>query len=390
MYNLEQRRFEFQLADAQKSFSFLKTRLKRHRSITSLKPSSASYTFRFFLMIELCGLTKSFLGKPAIQDIDLFIQEGEIFGIIGKSGAGKSTLLRCINLLERPEAGEVIVDGQNLMTLSRKELASARHKIAMIFQHFNLLNSKTVYENIALPMRIQGIDEDSIKIKIEELLPVVELIDKKEAYPSQLSGGQKQRVAIARALTCSPKVLLCDEATSALDPETTEAILKLLQKINTLYGITIVLITHEMDVIKRICKRVSVIEDSNIIETAALSSVFNKKDSVARTMLYKQLSPELPDWLNNKLAGYATEKPLLRLFFQGAEATVPFISETSRELKLNINILLANIDSYDSTVCGVVIVELTAHPLLLEEFLKRCEQAGLTVEILGYVLPDGI
>lgn len=341
-------------------------------------------------MIELCGVTKSFAGKPALQDVNLFIQEGEIFGIIGKSGAGKSTLLRCINLLERPDQGEIIVDGQNLISLSTTELAIARHKIAMIFQHFNLLNSKTVYENIALPMRIQGIDEESIKIKIDELLPVVELTEKAQAYPSQLSGGQKQRVAIARALSCSPKVLLCDEATSALDPETTEAILNLLQKINSLYGITIVLITHEMEVIKRICKRVSVIEQSKIIETTALANIFNKEDSAARIMFYKQLCPELPSWLNDKLAPYATDKPLLRLFFKGTEATVPFISQTSRDLKLDINILLANIDNFDTTVCGVAIVEIVASQFLLEEFIQRCEQAGLTVEILGYVVPDAI
>ena len=341
-------------------------------------------------MIELCGLTKSFAGKAAIQDIALYIQEGDIFGIIGKSGAGKSTLLRCINLLERPEIGKVIVDGQDLMALSRKELAEARHKIAMIFQHFNLLNSKTVYENIALPMRIQGIDDESIKLKIEQLLPIVELTDKKEAYPSQLSGGQKQRVAIARALTCSPKVLLCDEATSAQDPETTESILNLLKKINALYGITIVLITHEMDVIKRICKRVAVIEDSHIVETSALADVFNKEGSAARAMLYKQLSPELPVWLSNKVTPNPTDRPLLRLFFQGTEATVPFISETSRKLKLDINILLANIDSYDTTLCGVIIVELTANQLVLQDFLKCCDNAGLTLEMLGYVLPDDI
>jgi D-methionine transport system ATP-binding protein len=341
-------------------------------------------------MIELSGLTKSFSGKPAVQDVNLFIQEGEIFGIIGKSGAGKSTLLRCINLLERPDAGEVIIDGQYLMSLSRKDLALARHKIAMIFQHFNLLNSKNVYDNIALPMRIQGIDEESIKQKIEELLPVVELKDKKDAYPSQLSGGQKQRVAIARALSCSPKILLCDEATSALDPETTDAILVLLKKINALYGITIVLITHEMDVVKRICNRLSVMVNGAIVETTALANVFNKPDSLARSMLYAQLSPELPACLSSRLAGYATIRPLLRLFFKGEEATVPFISQTSRELNIDINILLANIDRFDGVTCGVLVIELTAHQLLLEAFLERCKQAELTVEILGYVLPDGI
>lgn len=341
-------------------------------------------------MIELCGLSKSFSGKNALQDIDLFIQEGEIFGVIGKSGAGKSTLLRCINLLERPDCGEVIIDGHDLMNMSAKKLALARHKIAMIFQHFNLLNSKTVYDNIALPMRIQGMDEASIKLKIEELLPVVELSEKKDAYPSQLSGGQKQRVAIARALSCAPKILLCDEATSALDPETTDAILALLKKINALYGITIVLITHEMEVIKRICSRIAVMAEGKIVETTALSNVFNNPESLARSMLYAQLSPELPPCLTSRMATYATEKPLLRLFFQGEEATVPFISQASRELKLDINILLANIDRYDAMTCGVVVIELTANQLLLEAFLTRCNDAGLTVEVLGYVLPNGL
>ncbi|MCW8397815.1 methionine ABC transporter ATP-binding protein [Legionella sp. PATHC038] len=341
-------------------------------------------------MIELIGLSKSFSGKSVLRDINLFIQEGEIFGIIGRSGAGKSTLLRCINLLERPDKGDVLIDGQDLTTLSRKNLALARHKMAMIFQQFNLLNSKNVYDNIALPMRIQGIDEESIRNKIEELLPIVELTDKKLAYPAQLSGGQKQRVAIARALSCSPKILLCDEATSALDPETTDSILALLKKINSLYGITIVLITHEMDVVKRICNRLAVMVDGELAETTALANVFNKKDSLARSMLYAQLSPQLPECLTNKLADYVTDKPLLRLFFQGEEATVPFISQTSRELNLDINILLANIDRYDTVTCGVLVVELTAHPFLLEAFIERCEQAKLTVEVLGYVLPDGI
>ncbi|MGC1182684.1 ATP-binding cassette domain-containing protein [Legionella sp.] len=341
-------------------------------------------------MIDLIRLTKSFSGKPVLQDINLFIQEGEIFGIIGKSGAGKSTLLRCINLLERPDEGDVVIDGQYLNSLSRKNLALARHKMAMIFQQFNLLNSKNVYDNIALPMRIQGINEDLIDAKIKELLPIVELTDKKFAYPHQLSGGQKQRVAIARALSCSPKILLCDEATSALDPETTDAILILLKKINTLYGITIVLITHEMDIVKRICQRLAVIEQGKLIETVALANVFNKNDSVARTMLYAQLSPKLPECLTSRVASYITDKPLLRLFFQGEEATVPFISQTSRELNLDINILLANIDRFDTVTCGVLIVELTAHQFLLEAFIERCKHAKLTVEVLGYVLPDGI
>jgi D-methionine transport system ATP-binding protein len=339
-------------------------------------------------MIELNGLTKSYNETPALRDVNLFVQEGEIFGIIGKSGAGKSTLLRSINLLEQPDQGEVIVDNETITELTPANLRKARHKMAMIFQHFNLLNSKTVYDNIALPMRIQGINEESIKTKIDELLPLVELSNKVNAYPDQLSGGQKQRVAIARALSCSPKILLCDEATSALDPETTNSILELLKKINQLYGITMVLITHEMEVVKRICHRLAVMENGEIVETAALSNVFSKEESVAKTMLYNQLSPQLPSCLSGNLSNFPNNKPLLRLFFQGETATIPFISKTSRELHLDINILLANIDRFDTITCGVLVVELTANESLLKQFIERCEIANLTVEILGYVTDD--
>lgn len=341
-------------------------------------------------MIELNGLTKSYADNVALNNINLFIQEGEIFGLIGKSGAGKSTLIRSINLLERPDRGEVIIDNEVISSLPRNKLRQARHKMAMIFQHFNLLNSKTVYENIALPLRIQGMDEESINNKIEELLPLVELTEKARAYPAQLSGGQKQRVAIARALSCSPKILLCDEATSALDPETTNSILELLKKINSLYGITIVLITHEMEVIKRICHRLAVMEAGKIIETVALSNVFNKEVSPARTLLYAQLSPKLPTCLIGHISTIPNEKPLLRLFFQGETATIPFISKTSRDLHLDINILLANIDRFDSITCGVLVVELTADYSLLNQFIKRCEEAKLTVEILGYVTDNAL
>lgn len=338
-------------------------------------------------MIELLNVTKSYDNDHiALNNINLFIQEGEIFGIIGKSGAGKSTLLRCLNLLEQPNRGEIIIDGESLTQLTRQGLRQARHKIAMIFQHFNLLHSKTVYDNIALPMRIQGMSETSIQEKIAELLPLVELNDKARAYPAQLSGGQKQRVAIARALTCNPKILLCDEATSALDPQTTRAILALLKKINQLYGITIVLITHEMDAVKQICHRLAIMEQGNIIETAALAGVLTNKNSLARGMLYNQLSPKIPDCIACRLSNQPNNKPLLRLFFEGENATMPFISTTSRDLQLDINILLANIDRLDGVSCGVLIVELNATELVLQAFIARCEQANLTVEKLGYVI----
>lgn len=336
-------------------------------------------------MIELVGLNKSFADTTALSDINLFIQEGEIFGIIGKSGAGKSTLLRSINLLEHPSSGDVIIDNQSITHLKHKQLRVARHKMAMIFQQFNLLNAKNVYDNIAIPMRIQGFDETTISNKIDELLPLVELANKREAFPAQLSGGQKQRVAIARALSCSPKILLCDEATSALDPETTDAILQLLKKINRLYGITIVLITHEMDVVKRICHRLAVMEEGAIIELTSLAEAFKNPYSQARSMLYAQLSPELPACLANSLSTTPTDKPLLRLFFQGETATLPFISQTSRELNIDINILLANIDRFDTLTCGVLVVELRANSSLLTSFTERCANANLTVEVLGYV-----
>ncbi len=341
-------------------------------------------------MIELSGLTKSYQDHVALDNINLFVQEGEIFGIIGKSGAGKSTVLRSVNLLERPDKGEVLIDGENITHLTSKRLHQARHKTAMIFQQFNLLNAKTVYDNIALPMRIQGIDEATIDNKINELLPLVELADKKFAYPAQLSGGQKQRVAIARALSCSPKILLCDEATSALDPETTDAILALLKKINLMYGITILLITHEMDVVKRICHRLAIMDAGKIIETTALANVFANKDSLARGLLYAQLSPELPPCLKSTLSDVPNTKPLLRLFFEGEGATIPFISQTSRELKLDINILLANIDRFDTLTCGVLVIELTANHELLKAFIKRCEQFNLSVEVIGYVTNDAV
>lgn len=336
-------------------------------------------------MIELSGLTKTFADHIALDKVDLFIQEGEIFGIIGQSGAGKSTLLRCMNLLERPDGGEIIIDGQNICKLNARQLRLERQKTAMIFQHFNLLANLTVFDNIALPMRIQGFSEDEIKTKIDELLNLVGLTEKASAWPSQLSGGQKQRVAIARALSCSPKILLCDEATSALDPATTDSILALLKQINQLYGITIVLITHEMDVIKRICHRLAVMEKGRIIEQSSLAQAFTNPQSLARELLFAQLSPELPPCLSSQLVDFATDRCLLRLFFEGEEATVPFISKTSRELNININILLANIDRFDTLTCGVLVVEVQASSILLDQFKKACHEAEITVETIGYV-----
>lgn len=341
-------------------------------------------------MIELNQISKTFGDTKALSDINLFIQEGEIFGIIGKSGAGKSTLLRIINLLERPDSGDVTVDNVLISHAGEQALLQARHKIAMIFQQFNLLNSKTVFENIVLPLKIQKIPLMDIDEKIDELLSLVGLSDKKYAYPTALSGGEKQRVAIARALIVNPKVLLCDEATSALDPYNTEAILTLLKKVNQMYGITIVLITHDMSVVKQICHRLAVIERGCLIEVDSLSGVIGRKHSVARGLLFAKLMPKLPECLSSRLTQTVNHKPLLRLVFQGNAATVPFISQTSRELVMDINILLANMDRVDDITCGVLVVELDADPERLQMFISRCQQVGLTVEILGYVMDSHI
>lgn len=336
-------------------------------------------------MIELVGLNKAFDSHVALRDVSVLIQKGEIFGVIGKSGAGKSTALRCMNLLERPDTGEIWVDGESLLTLSDKALRRMRQKIGMVFQHFNLLASKTVYDNIALPLRIQGMSEKEIQLRVDELLFLVELQDKKQAYPSQLSGGQKQRVAIARSLASSPKILLCDEATSALDPATTASILALLKKINQHYGITIVLITHEMDVVKQLCHRVAVMEDGRLVENRVLSEVFKYPDSRLRQLLYAQLTPQLPTYLADKLSFEPSERAILRLLFQGDSATAPFISQISRELQISINILLANLEHIDTVTFGVLIVEIVADGGMLAKFIERCEALQLGVEVLGYV-----
>lgn len=230
-------------------------------------------------MIELKNISKQFEVKgkkiTALDNVNLEVPKGTIYGVIGASGAGKSTLIRCVNLLERPTMGQVIVDGQELTAMSDKELIKARRNIAMIFQHFNLLSSQTVFENVALSLRLSNTPKERVEKKVNELLELVGLTDRKDVYPANLSGGQKQRVAIARALASDPHVLLCDEATSALDPATTQSILQLLKDINKRLGLTILLITHEMEVVKRICDRVAVIDKGQLIESGSVSEIFS-------------------------------------------------------------------------------------------------------------------
>lgn len=340
-------------------------------------------------MITLTNVSKVYAnGFRALDDINLTIKQGEIFGIIGESGAGKSTLLRSINLLEEPSSGKVSVDGEELTALNPHQLRLARFKQAMIFQHFNLLANKTVYDNIAVAMQIQGKKTDVIANKITQLLDLVDLSDKRNAYPSELSGGQKQRVAIARALSCDPKLLLCDEATSALDPNTTGAILDLLKNINAQLGITIVLITHQMDVIKQLCHRVALISAGQIIENVAVKEITQLPEkSLTKQLFIKQFTPKLPDYLRNTLTHAPQENtfPIARCLFHHNTAARPLISRLSRELTMDINILQANIDAIDNTTFGVLIVELRGSKEAITQFYQRAEQQKLSVEVIGYV-----
>ena len=303
-------------------------------------------------MIELKNLGKTFTTKEqdivALKDIDLTINDGEIFGIIGLSGAGKSTLVRCINLLERPTEGDVLIDGQSLTKMPRKELLKTRRNIGMIFQGFNLLEQRTVLKNICYPLEIAKTPKAEAEARARELLKVVGLEDREKAYPAQLSGGQKQRVAIARALATNPKYLLCDEATSALDPNTTRSILELLREINRTMGVTIVVITHEMKVIDTICDRVAIIDHSRIAEVGKVSDVFSSpKSDIARELI-------LP-MANTSPASYGRR---LRIVFDGTSSQKPLVANMIMTCQVPVNILFADIKDVNGASFGHMIIEL--------------------------------
>ena len=285
----------------------------------------------------------------ALEDINLTINDGEIFGIIGLSGAGKSTLVRCINLLEEPTDGQVVIDGKSVTELSRKELLKLRQSIGMIFQGFNLLAQRSVLRNVCYPLEIAGVGRKEARARAMELLHMVGLADRANSYPSQLSGGQKQRVAIARALATSPKYLLCDEATSALDPNTTRSILELLREINNSLGVTIVVITHEMKVIDQICDRVAVIDHSRIAEEGKVSEVFtNPKSQIARDLIIPKERTVLD----------TTGGRRLRLTFEGEYSNAPVISEMVLECQAPVNILFADTKEFEGVIHGQMIIEL--------------------------------
>ena len=304
-------------------------------------------------MIELKHLSKTYRTQEkeivALEDINLTINDGEIFGIIGLSGAGKSTLVRCINLLEEPTDGQVIIDGKSVTELSRKELLKLRQSIGMIFQGFNLLAQRSVLNNVCYPLEIAGVGRKEAKARAMELLHMVGLADRANSYPSQLSGGQKQRVAIARALATSPKYLLCDEATSALDPNTTRSILELLREINNSLGVTIVVIAHEMKVIDQICDRVAVIDHSRIAEEGKVSEVFtNPRSQIARDLIIPRERTVLD----------TTGGRRLRLTFEGDYSNAPVISEMVLECQAPVNILFADTKEFEGVIHGQMIIEL--------------------------------
>ena len=344
-------------------------------------------------MIELSHIEKTYNGPdgpvPALKGIDLTVGNGEIYGIIGLSGAGKSTLIRCINLLERPTKGQVIVDGKDLTAMSADELRAARQNIGMIFQHFNLLTSATVYDNIAFPLRLAKTPEEKIRAKVEPLLTLVGLSDKAHQYPSQLSGGQKQRVGIARALANDPKVLLSDEATSALDPQTTKAILELMRDINQKLGITIVIITHEMQVIKDICDKVAVIEDGVITERGPVLDVFtNPQRPLTKEFISAVMSSELPAALQGKPIAKepVSGAPLLVwLTFIGDSADEPVIAALIRRFPIDVSILYGNIDHIKDTPYGRLLIGLSGAQDSIDEALTYLSQRDLRIEVIGYV-----
>ena len=338
-------------------------------------------------MIKLKNLYKTYnqAGRQveAVKNVNLEIQKGEIFGVIGYSGAGKSSLIRCVNLLEIPTSGSVEVNGVELTGLAEKPLREARRKIGMIFQHFNLLSSSTVFENVAAPLRLVNTPKKDIEKKVTELLHLVGLADKGGSYPSQLSGGQKQRVAIARALANDPEILLCDEATSALDPQTTDSILDLLLDINRKLRITIMLITHEMHVIKKICDHVAVMENGQVIEQGSVLDIFSKpKTQTTRNFIKNIFDINLPESLQVKFKRESANGELIRVSFIGENTTEPFFAELATRFPLRPNILFGNITQIKDTTFGSLILKLNGEASVIRGAIDYLKAEGLTVEVL--------
>ena len=344
-------------------------------------------------MIKLNNITKIFTlpdkKLTALDNVSLHVPKGQICGVIGASGAGKSTLIRCVNLLERPTHGAVIIDDVDLTQLSEAELVKTRRQIGMIFQHFNLLTSRTVFENVALPLELENKPKAEIQEKTTALLALVGLSDKHNVYPANLSGGQKQRVAIARALASDPKVLLCDEATSALDPATTQSILKLLKEINRTLGITILLITHEMEVVKRICDQVAVIDKGRLIEQGTVSEIFsNPKTELAQEFISSTFHITLPEEYLENLSDtpkHVKSYPIIKFEFTGRSVDAPLLSQASKKFGVELSILTSQIDYAGGVKFGFTIAEVEGDEDAITQAKVYLMENNVRVEVLGYV-----
>ena len=332
-------------------------------------------------MIELKHLTKHFKTPggmvAALEDIDLTIPDGDIFGIIGMSGAGKSTLVRCINLLERPDQGTVTIDGRQMQTLTPAELRAARRDIAMIFQQFNLLMQRTCLKNVCFPLELAGRPRAEAETRARQLLELVGLPDKADAYPAQLSGGQKQRIAIARALATDPKVLLCDEATSALDPDTTRSILGLIREINQKMGITVVVITHQMSVVEAICDRVAILDGGQVVEEGTVQEIFAKPKTAAARRLVAPGGGKA----SRELASFAPDDHVIRLTFNGSSTEKPLVASLAAETGILVSVLSADTRDLNQKCFGSMLLRLprdVAEARRAMEYIRT--QPGVTVE----------
>ncbi|SHE96971.1 D-methionine transport system ATP-binding protein [Atopostipes suicloacalis DSM 15692] len=343
-------------------------------------------------MIELKNIEVTFESEEtsvqAVKDVSLSVGKGDIYGIVGYSGAGKSTLVRTINLLQRPTAGEVFVNGQNLSVLSPNKLRNERKKIGMIFQHFNLMRQRTVAGNVAYPLRGTDLSKEEVNAKVEELLQLVGLADKKEAYPSQLSGGQKQRVAIARALANDPEVLLCDEATSSLDPKTTSSILELLKNLNKKLALTIVIITHEMEVVKEICNKVAVMEDGEVVEQGDLVSVFTApKESLTQEFIHTatHIDQAAEKVLNHPtLLNLSKDDVLASITYVGETTSSPLVASLYARFGITTNILYGNVEILQNTPIGNLIVIFSGSIERREEAMAYLKANHVTVKIIEH------
>lgn len=336
-------------------------------------------------MLEFRNVSKVYSVKKkevvGVDNVSLTINSGDIFGIVGYSGAGKSSLLRCINLLERPTSGEILINGKDLTKLSRNELRLARLKIGMIFQHFYLISQKTVGENIAFALKAASMPANAIPARVDELLEMVGLAEKRDVYPAQLSGGQKQRVGIARALANNPAMLLCDEATSALDPKTTVSILRLLKEINKKLGITIVLITHEMDVVKEICNRMAVMQDGKVIEEGDVYDIFASPQKIlTQEFISSVVSFDIPKTILKDVRGQ-----IVKILFKGNVAGEGVISDTMQRFEVKGNFLHGTIEYIQERPLGIFLMELQGEDSELAKARAYMTERGAIVEVVLHV-----